>query len=182
MSFFFKSPFFILFLIIHSHLPVFNSHTTKTHNQGFLYFFSFLHITYTFQKKTLLYSHRPLYVFLLLHFSILSFKPLSSSFVSFFFFSFCSPSPLKGTWIDQVAAAFLTGLRGLIFYLEQGPQLHYTSIYRLTPNCVNHVCITSVSLKINIHRTHAGLPPLLSPHRCRVCTKCHARPQRESNH
>lgn len=48
-----------------------------------------------------------------MHFSFLSLKPHSSTFVIFFFLSSShSLSPLKGTWMDCGGAVFLTGLIG----------------------------------------------------------------------
>lgn len=108
----------------------------------------------------------------------------------FFFLSSHSLSPLKGTWMGRGAAVFLTGLIGLIFYLEQAPMLHYTYIdLRLLcksrcwhHNCESLMCVTAVSVKISIHYTYHLVAAFITSW-CHACIQFyHARPRRESNH
>lgn len=182
--------FFILFLIIHSHLlPVFTL-TPQNHIVKFFFPpFLPLHITYTFQKYCRS-TTSPLLMFCSsCTFSFLSLKPLSSFFM-IFLFSCLSLSPLKGTWMDRVAAVFLTGLIGLIFYLEQGLRLCYTYI-DLQLLCKSRHWLQTLKVLYVVllfqrrlaFTTHTILWLLLSPLFAHVCIKfCHARPQRESNH
>lgn len=73
--------------------------------------------------------------------------------------------------MGHVAAVFLTGLIGLIFYLEQGPRLHYTftdlQLLCKSKPMLNHesvACITAVSVRISSHySTYTILLLLLSP-------------------
>lgn len=119
MSVFFKRPFFILFLIIHSHLL--RAFTLKSRSSVKLFSFLPSHITFTLQKECRSTTS-------LLHFSSsCTFFFVSRAKLCFCDFSFLPSShslpPLKGTWMGCGTAVVLTGLIGLILYLEQRPML-----------------------------------------------------------